>query len=270
MKRVLVFIFIFNLSFQLLCHSDELVDSPYYSILKNNYSGLRESIQVCKDSVSNTNNCIIVDIGCAIGDFVQLLDNIGLQKYQAYGIDPVLKFYGPHPHLSLYKQLFDGIIGETNENVEINVYLSELSLSSVKNIDIEEIKRLPDYEYWLDLKYNFDEKNCIKLVVPSMKLDLYFQSLNIEKIDILKIDTQGNEFEILKSISPELFQRIHLIYVETSVPSRKGLYKQQASFDDIYKHLQYNGFEFIGAYGLDDCIILENSIDINCIFLNKN
>ena len=73
---------------------------------------------------------------------------------------------------------------------------------------------------------------------PSYFINLY----NLDRIDILKIDTEGSEFEILNGIRKEYFSKINYIYFEHhfDLMLDKG-YK----FSDINKLLLKNNFKKI-------------------------
>lgn len=104
----------------------------------------------------------------------------------------------------------------------------------------------------------------------SVTVDWLCQKEGISRIDLLKLDTQGNEHEILCGISDQLLKNTAIIYVETSVPNKECLYDNQAPFEKIYNLLIERGFYLYGIYGLDNSISLEDSIDVNCIFINRS
>lgn len=252
-------------------------------ILKTINGGLTASIRECKRlaSISAQNNKIIIfDIGCAIGGFVNsfdLINDIFLPKlqYVAIGVDPLIQKYKTEPWysfldreaLNLYKNLYEIAISEKEGMVDFNVYDNCLDLSSLKDIDLDIVNTLPDtYE---SIKQGINDLSFHKVSCPSLTLNTLCQMENIDKIDILKLDTQGNEYEILNSINENLLKNIAIIYIETSIPNKQCLYKNQESFKKIYELLLMNNFTFNGAYGLDDDIKLEESIDVNCIFINN-
>jgi len=52
--------------------------------------------------------------------------------------------------------------------------------------------------------------------VPARTLDAIAAELGVERVDLLKIDTEGSEFDVLNS-APELLLRTHAVLVEASV-----------------------------------------------------
>lgn len=81
----------------------------------------------------------------------------------------------------------------------------------------------------------YDIKKKIKFKVN--KLD----NIANFKPDFIKIDTQGSELEILKGSKKNLIKCIGL---EVEVEFQE-IYKNQKLFDDVFKFLKNNGFEFI-------------------------
>ncbi|HEY1054919.1 MAG TPA: FkbM family methyltransferase [Emticicia sp.] len=70
-------------------------------------------------------------------------------------------------------------------------------------------------------------------------LEEVLNSLKVERFDLLKMDCEGAEFEIIKSITPELAKRIDIIIFE----STESIYH----IDELTSHLKGIGFtvEFI-------------------------
>lgn len=240
------------------------------------YAGHSESMLACKrlaNISAQNNHIVIVDIGCAVGEFVDSfhkLNNKPQLGCLAIGADPLIEKYKERKMFldpSLYKGLYQTVICEAEEMVDVFVNDSLLDLSSVKHINFDVVDELPQI-------YDLVKQAChhsptYKLPCKAMTLDGLCREAGVQRIDLLKLDTQGNEYEILHSISRELFKNIAIIYVETPVPRKKGLYHDQASFEKIYQLMVENNFKLIGVYGLDDSITLEDSIDLNCIFINE-
>ena len=61
-----------------------------------------------------------------------------------------------------------------------------------------------------------------------------FEKQKLEKIDLLKLDCEGAEVEILKTVSDELLHRIRQIVMEIHVPDR---------MEPVFGRLLQSGFE---------------------------
>ena len=85
----------------------------------------------------------------------------------------------------------------------------------------------------------FEVKNVVS--VPSLSIDKLMFRFGIEHIDYLKIDVEGDEHEVLESIS-ELSKKVSLVHVEVCfTPFRNS----QKLFDDVFKLLRNEGFDFL-------------------------
>ena len=85
-------------------------------------------------------------------------------------------------------------------------------------------------------------RECEKIEVPVKRLDEMLPDLELEKRVLLKIDVQGYEDRVLSGARKTL-ENVHYLIVEVSY---RPLYKEQASFDDIYAFLGERGFDFAG------------------------
>jgi hypothetical protein len=82
--------------------------------------------------------------------------------------------------------------------------------------------------------------------IHTITIDEYIMEKGIEKIDILKIDVQGNELNVLKGAKRALVDnRICMVYLETYF---KAQYEDQPLFNEIFSFLCANGFELQDIY----------------------
>jgi len=91
-----------------------------------------------------------------------------------------------------------------------------------------------------------------KLTTVTDTADNFFRSQNIERIDFLKLDTQGTELEILKGAQEYLSDgRIAVIKTEVSfVP----VYRNQCTFSEIDLFLKERGFMFVDCAFYPDAV----------------
>jgi FkbM family methyltransferase len=87
-------------------------------------------------------------------------------------------------------------------------------------------------EYGLD----FTEKNAITVELTT--LDEVFDSLNLERVDLVKVDVQGAERELLLG-APRSLPRIHFLQIELLFADH---YADAADFCELYQMLQTVGF----------------------------
>ena len=86
-------------------------------------------------------------------------------------------------------------------------------------------------------KDNFHQKIPIQLVT----LDSFIEKHDIQKVDLLKIDTEGYEFNVLKGLSKHC-QKINLIYFEHHYDD---MIIKNYKFGDIHNLLREKGFIMI-------------------------
>jgi FkbM family methyltransferase len=82
--------------------------------------------------------------------------------------------------------------------------------------------------------------------VEVITIDDYCAARGIESIDILKTDTQGFDFEVIKGAQRMIDRRaVHLIYTEIIF---SDMYKGSPRLDEIYAFLADRGFALVSFY----------------------
>jgi len=85
-----------------------------------------------------------------------------------------------------------------------------------------------------------------RIKVPVTTIDDYSAERGIEHINLLKIDTQGFDFEVIKGAKRMLTEtRIDLVLTEITFAQ---LYKGLPPFDVIYAHMAERGYHLTGVY----------------------
>jgi FkbM family methyltransferase len=98
---------------------------------------------------------------------------------------------------------------------------------------------------------NFSEmKEIVKRVpVPAISMADFMTKASIGHVDFMKLDTQGNELDILKSAG-DAIEAIQVIMTEVEfIP----LYKGQALFHDVSAFLHRKGFELVDVRWVPSC-----------------
>ena len=184
----------------------------------------------------------MIDIGAHKGETIDLF-------YKNFNIS---KIYSFEPNINLFKvlklkkkynksnkiEIFNFGFGERNEEKELNIF-KDTSSSTINyiNENTNYFKRKKKLMSFFSGNKNFlVEKQKIKI----RKLSEFISEQLIEKIDILKIDTEGYEYNILKNLNKDDFAKIRFIYFEHhyDLMINKG-YK----FFDINKILINNKFQ---------------------------
>jgi FkbM family methyltransferase len=141
-------------------------------------------------SLLNYSPKIIFDVGAhngsSIDRFLKLFENP-----QIFAFEPNIelctqikaKFQDENIHIS------NKVLGKQKGNVEFNVHNSSTGSSSLLDFN-------PDISF--ASKRNLDTTNVDKIQVEMTTLDDEVNTRELEKIDYLKIDTQGTELEVLR------------------------------------------------------------------------
>ena len=209
---------------------------------------------------------LIKDISC----FFDIGSNIGYYSLLAAKSNPRIKTYAFEPALGPKFYL--------NKNISINKFQNnikaiDLALSNkTGNIDFYEVENVK-YKY---LKYNLagegnagtktTSRDFVKNTVKTTTLDNYVKSNNINKIDLIKIDTEGTEIHILKSGKESIEKYQPIIICETLFSAIED------ELDVFFKELNYEFYNHTEK-GLEKVPTIKRVKDNgirNCFFVPKS
>ena len=196
-----------------------------YIKIKNQY--IERNKKILKN-IKLENYLKLLDVGAA----GKIKDN-----WQVF--EPILDYIGIEPNDKNYQEIKSKKndcnsyeiknvgLWNKNEELEINI-LKKKTNSSI-------------YEPNFNLLKNFTDSERFK-IIEKEKITLYpIDSLNINNVDFVKIDTQGSELKILEggenTFSETLGLEIEVSFFE--------IYKDQPLFSDICRYLNDKNFKFI-------------------------
>jgi FkbM family methyltransferase len=173
-------------------------------------------------------NCdFIVDIGANNGQWITAVRSQGYSG-AAICIEPLKKNYIELKASNSENTItINSAVGNKNGYVYINRSSNDGLSSSILELDEYHKYAAPD------LKYVGKEK------VKISKLSKILKN-NKNKNIYVKIDTQGYEFEVLKSIDKNTFKNIHAFEIETNLVST---YKNVTLIENIIKYLRNKGYK---------------------------
>jgi len=202
--------------------------------------------------IDKEKNKIIFDVGCFRGNFTKNIIKLESKK----NIQSNFFLFDPNPNVKDYLypflkeknvKYFNIALDNSNSKKKftLNQYF-EASGSSLVSLHKQ------------DKLYNFTRKNFMKIFQPFKKIkdyveiDVKTQTLDnfclenkIDSIHLLKLDTEGNEFNILKGAENLLSQsKIKVIYTE--ICSKKKDYNNKSN--EIKVFLKKYNFEHIKSY----------------------
>lgn len=177
-------------------------ENEYYSGEKN----------LLKSVLSNFNNPIIFDIGANIGNYSNSIMSLSSNA----------KLYSFEPHPKSYKKL-----KENSQRYNYQIYNFALGKEKSKLILYDYEQNTDGSEHASMFKETFDniyEKKVVSFEVNVITLDDFVNENNIERINLLKIDTEGNDYNVLlgaiNSIEEKIIDIIHFEFNSMNVYSR--------------------------------------------------
>ena len=176
--------------------------------------------------LKDLNMKVVIDVGAHKGEFLSYL----------LKLDNIEKIYAFEPQ----KKIFNELLNKFSNNKKI--VLNNCAISNENGNKTIKINKLTSTSTFSEISENslwFKLKNIIlfsqnsiddSYQVSTQKLDNYIKEKNIQRIDLLKIDTEGHDLIVLQSINLEKIN-VKMIKIE-----HKHLNK-----DDIIDYLkQYN------------------------------
>ncbi len=232
-----------------------------YEIQKKNLSDNFEIL----NKLQKKKNLIIFDIGANTGRWI---DN----SIQRFNVENIHAFEPSKNEFRLLKEKYSNdkkiilnnfAMGDRNENKILNInYKGSLSSFYEVNENTNWFKRQQDNKKVFKDKFTIHKEE-----VKVDTIDNYMNKNNIERIDIIKIDTQGYEPKILDGATNSLkSKKINSIILEIII---SDIYKSNVSFFEIEKNLIKNGYKLIS---LDDHGNLFNKsiFQLNAIYAINN
>jgi FkbM family methyltransferase len=183
---------------------------------------------------SNNSLNIIFDVGANMGQSISLFKN-RFPKSQIYSFEPISDLY----RVLKEKFVIDPSIKIFNFAVGSNT--GEISFFENSESDMSSILK-SGKDCWGDLKSQYK--------VPMVDLDSFCNEHGIQFIDLLKSDTQGFDFEVLKGAKNLLKgNRIKYIYIEFIF---SDMYDDLPNFSDVFKFLTVdNSYKLVSVYNFN-------------------
>ena len=188
---------------------------------------------------------IFFDVGAHKGESINLfIKNMQINKIISFEASPVnFKFLEKNRDYYLKKFpntkiLIENIaLGSENKEVIFKQF-DESSSSTLKDINEESSY----YKRKFNLLNFFDKKKIYETFrINIKKLKNYVEINNIDKIDFLKIDTEGYEYEILKGLE----KKIEIVDIIMFEHHYDNMIKKNYTFKEINNLLKMNNFNQI-------------------------
>ena len=198
-------------------------------------------------------NKIGIDVGACIGESLNQFDGFDT----VYAIEP-----GPEEFNQLKEKgtLFKNYIplnlaiGLKNEDVEFITYHNG-RFSSI----LEFNKGSEFYKYCEDTCESFDELKE-KISVKCIRLDRLIEREEIKEIEYIKIDTQGTDLDVVKSLGDKI-SIVKKISLEIQL---QELYQGSSTIEETLEYMNDKGFTLV-----EDLNHYDNEFEKDLVFVNQ-
>ena len=184
---------------------------------------------------------IVFDIGAHYGETIKLFSNkMDLEKIYSFEASPQ-NFQILKKNISKNKldkvEIYNFGVGDKIGKNYINQTV-ESSSSTINRLN-KQSKYLKKKLKILNIKNK--DRFYHKIPIKVLTLDSFIEQNNIQNIDLLKIDTEGYEFNVLKGFSKNI-QKVKLIYFEHHYDD---MIIKDYKFSNIHRLLKDNGFVMV-------------------------
>lgn len=215
----------------------------------------RESLTIGK-TIGNFESCII-DVGCAdtgyVGKHHKKIFNVPCIYIDADQV--ALEKFIPEPD----DLCILAAISSTNGIGKFNLY--QEYTHSLLEINLDEIEKYVD-GFTGKPSLMKDWKKRDQLLIPKLTLQSIIESLGIKNIKLLKIDTQGHDFEVIKGLGTYItFVESLMCEVQTT---DFELYLNQATKDELCNYMQAWNFSLVDSqtqsFGQEENLTFVNNL----------
>ena len=202
------------------------------------YKNKKKIVEFFKKKIDKKKVITVVDIGAHKGETKDLFTK-NFNTYSIYSFEPNKNLF--NDLLKKYKskniKIFNMGMGEKLEQRKLKIF-KDTSSSTFNNINenTDYFKRKKKImSFFLPEEKFLKEQQMVKICIFSE----FFDNEKLDKIDILKIDTEGYELNVLKGINELHFKNIKFIYFEHHYDL---MIDKKYKFPDINELLKKNGF----------------------------
>lgn len=199
-----------------------------------NYENGRVSGEICFLSklLKGRSGCVVFDVGANVGNYARMV----------LDICPQARIYAFEPHPQTFAALKENL--PIANVVAVNAAVGERS-GEVLLFDYAEKDGSSHASIYRDVIENIHSAKSTQHETTIIELESFARSEGVERIDLLKIDVEGNEYNVLKGVLGYLqagrIRAIHFEFNEMNVSSRTYFrdFWEILSNYDIYRLLPH-------------------------------
>ena len=186
--------------------------------------------------IDNKNVKIVVDIGAHKGEFLKHIKKIKSIR-KVYSLEPQKKVYGELLKEIDNKKFFAYNIAISNRNGKQKMQINDFSMTST----LSKVNENSIYYKIKNLIIGNKKKNFE--YIKTEKLDLFTKKRKLNKIDLLKVDTEGHELNVVKS-GLKTLKKTRYLLIEFRQNNLYLNYSSQA----LHKIVLKNNFKLIKKF----------------------
>ena len=195
----------------------------------------KKNISYIKKKLGN-NIQTMIDVGANEGESI-LEFNKSFQINKIYSIEPNLTTFQELKKKNFNNvEVFNFAASDTEGEDKLKIgYLSSMSTLNAINNDSFYTK-IKSFIIWLaSRKFSIYKK---EIIIKKVRLDHFVKTQNIGVVDLIKIDTEGHEFNVIKGLG----DKIHNVKIILFEHHEDSSIIKNYTFKEIEKHLKSRNF----------------------------
>ncbi|MEO7444377.1 MAG: FkbM family methyltransferase [Ferruginibacter sp.] len=174
---------------------------------------------------------VVIDIGANAGFFDLLL----LSKV------PGARIYAYEP-IEANTTFFEAVI-KSNPGLEENIDLHRMAVTGTEKDQIDLFAAdTEDSQVVASVFEGFNKENLSRTTVPAITLEKIIHKHNLERIDILKMDCEGSEYDIIYNSPPEVIKMARHLAIEIH-----DIDERNQNFRSLKKYIEGLGYTVTSA-----------------------